>query len=106
MLMESNIKARKRCVLLLQLSLSDSLDRADLTFILNQDKYLATEAACTISQQGMRMLGGSGIKRALPMQQYLRDAQAGPVMPPANDRCIETVGRIALGLDGKTVEFS
>ena len=82
------------------------LGRTELTFILNQAKYLATEAACTISQQGMRMLGGSGLKRALPMQQYLRDALAGPVMPPANDRCIETVGRIALDLEGKTLEFS
>lgn len=82
------------------------LARTELTFILNQAKYLATEAACTISQQGMRMLGGSGLSRALPMQQYLRDAQAGLVMPPANDRCIETVGRIALDLDGKTLEFS
>jgi alkylation response protein AidB-like acyl-CoA dehydrogenase len=78
----------------------------DLTFILNQAKYLATEAACAISQQGMRMLGGSGLSRSLPMQQYLRDAQAGLVMPPANDRCIETVGRIALQLEGKTLEFS
>jgi len=82
------------------------LGRTELTFMLNQAKYLATEAACTISQQGMRMLGGSGIKRSLPMQQFLRDAQAGPVMPPANDRCIETVGRIALDLEGKTLEFS
>ena len=39
------------------------------------------------------------------MQQYLRDAQAGVVMPPANDRCIETVGRIALGVEAKTVAF-
>ncbi len=82
------------------------LGRTELTFILNQAKYLATEAAVTISQQGMRMLGGSGLKRSLPMQQYLRDALAGPVMPPANDRCIETVGRIALDLEGKTLEFS
>ncbi|MCZ6605600.1 MAG: acyl-CoA/acyl-ACP dehydrogenase [Alphaproteobacteria bacterium] len=84
----------------------DRLGRTELTFMLNQAKFLATEAACTISQQGMRLLGGSSIKRALPMQRYLRDAQAGPVMPPANDRCIETVGRIALGLEAKTLEFS
>jgi len=82
------------------------LDRAQLTYTLNQAKYLATEAAYAVSEQGMRMLGGSGISRALPMQQYLRDALPGLVMPPANDRCIETVGRIALGLEAKTVEFS
>ncbi len=82
------------------------LDRTELTFILNQAKYLATEAAAAISEQGMRMLGGSGIGYALPMQQYLRDSLPGLVMPPANDRCIETVGRIALGLEAKTLEFS
>lgn len=82
------------------------LDRAELTYILNQAKYLATEAAYAVAEQGMRMLGGSGISRALPMQRYLRDALPGLVMPPANDRCVETVGRIALGLEAKTVEFS
>ncbi len=54
----------------------------------------------------MRLLGGSGICRALPMEQYLRDALPGLAMPPANDRCIETVGRIAPGLEAKTQEFS
>ncbi len=82
------------------------MNRVELTYILNQAKYLATEAALSISQQGMCMLGGSGLSRALPMQQFLRDALAGQVMPPANDRCIETVGRIALGVEAKTIEFS
>lgn len=81
------------------------IERTELTYILNQAKYLATEAAWGISQQGMRMLGGSGISRSKPMQQYLRDSVAGLVMPPANDRCVETVGRIALGLEGRTLEF-
>lgn len=85
--------------------LRGQLDKNELTYILNQAKYLATEAAHTISVQGMRMLGGSGISRSLPMQQYLRDAMAGLVMPPANDRCLETVGKIALGLEAKTLEF-
>lgn len=30
---------------------------------------------------------------------------AGVVMPPANGRCLETVGKIALGLEAKTLEF-
>lgn len=81
------------------------LDPAELTYILNQAKFLATEAAYAIAQQGMRMLGGSGISRALPMQQYLRDAIPGVVMPPANDRCLETVGKLALGLGAKTLEI-
>ena len=85
--------------------LRGQIEKSELTYILNQSKYLATEAAHAISVQGMRMLGGTGISRGLPMQQYLRDAMAGLVMPPANDRCLETVGKIALGLDAKTLEF-
>ena len=53
----------------------------------------------------MRLLGGRGIHRSLPMERYLRDAMAGLVMPPANERCLETVGKIALGVPAKTLEF-
>ncbi len=85
--------------------LSGELDPQALTYVLNQAKYLATEAAHDITTQGMRMLGGRGLHRSLPMERYLRDAMAGLVMPPANERCLETVGKIALGLPAKTIEF-
>ena len=85
--------------------LRGTLSKDNLTYMLNQAKFLATEAAYEISQKGLRMMGGSGISRDLPMQQYLRDAIPGLVMPPANDRIIETVGKLALGLTGKTLEF-
>ena len=85
--------------------LSGDPDPVALTYILNQAKYLATEAAHSITTQGMRLLGGRGIHRSLPMERYLRDAMAGLVMPPANERCLETVGKIALGLPAKTLEF-
>lgn len=101
MILEGARRATEKLVLM-----RSRLDRVELTYILNQAKYLATEAASAISEKGLRMLGGSGISRALPMQQYLRDALPGLVMPPANDRCIETVGRIALGLEAKTLAFS
>ena len=85
--------------------LRGELDAVALTYVLNQAKYLATEAARSIAERGIRMLGGKGIHRSLPMERYLRDAMAGLVMPPANDRCLETVGKIALGLPAKTLEF-
>ena len=85
--------------------LSGELDPVALTYVLNQAKYLATEAAHDITAQGMRLLGGRGINRSLPMERYLRDAMAGLVMPPANERCLETVGKIALGLPATTLEF-
>lgn len=82
------------------------LERQALAYLLNQAKYLATEAAYQVAHKGMRMMGGSGLSRSLPMQQYLRDAIPGLVMPPANDRIVETLGKLALGLEAKTLEFS
>ncbi len=85
--------------------LRGNLDPRELTFILNQAKYLATEAAKELAERGMRLCGGRGLLRSFPLERHLRDAMAGLVMPPANDRCLETVGKIALGLDAKTLEF-
>ena len=100
MTIESARRATEKLVLL-----RGTLSKDNLTYMLNQAKLLATEAAYEISQKVLRMMGGSGISRDLPMQQYLRDAIPGLVMPPANDRIIETVGKLALGLTGKTLEF-
>ena len=85
--------------------LRGELEPTALAYVLNQAKYLATEAAHNIASEGMRLLGGRGIHRSWPMERYLRDSRAGLVMPPANDRCLETVGKIALGLPAKTLEF-
>jgi len=86
-------------------ALRGNLGKQELTFILNQAKYLATEAAKELAEQGIRLCGGRGLSRSLPIERHLRDALAGVVMPPANDRCLETVGKIALGLEAKTLEF-
>ena len=80
-------------------------DKVELTFILNQAKYLATEAAKEIAERAIRLTGGRGLLRSLPLERHFRDALAGVVMPPANDRCMETVGKIALGLEAKTLDF-
>ena len=85
--------------------LRGNTDRVELTFILNQAKYLATEAAKEIGERAIRLTGGRGLLRSLPLERHFRDALAGIVMPPANDRCMETVGKIALGLEAKTLEF-
>jgi hypothetical protein len=85
--------------------LRGNLSKMELTFILNQAKYLATEAAKELSERGIRLCGGQGLLRSFPLERHLRDAMAGLVMPPANDRCLETVGKIALGLEAKTLDF-
>ncbi|MFP6890419.1 MAG: acyl-CoA dehydrogenase family protein [Nitrospinota bacterium] len=85
--------------------LRGNLSKMELTFILNQAKYLATEAAKELAEKGIRLCGGRGLLRSFPLERHLRDAMAGLVMPPANDRCLETVGKIALGIDAKTLDF-
>lgn len=86
-------------------ALRGNLGKMELTFILNQAKYLATEAAKELAEQGIRLCGGRGLHRSLPLERHLRDAVAGIVMPPANDRCLETIGQIALGREAKTLDF-
>lgn len=100
MLIENARRATERLGML-----RGNLSKMELTFILNQAKYLATEAAKELAERGIRLCGGQGLLRSFPLERHLRDAMAGLVMPPANDRCLETVGKIALGLEAKTLDF-
>jgi alkylation response protein AidB-like acyl-CoA dehydrogenase len=81
-------------------------DRRAKTLAMNRAKYAASEAGVTISQLALRLCGGRGILKSFPLERHLRDALAGPVMPPSNDRCLETIGKLALGLEAATLEFS
>ena len=71
----------------------------------NQAKYAAAEAGTMVTTAAMRLAGGRGILRELPLERWHRDSLAGPVMPPANDRCLETIGKIFCGLEAATLEF-
>ena len=46
----------------------------------------------------MRLAGGGGLLKSSPLERLRRDALSGPVMPPANDRCLETIGKLECGL--------
>lgn len=81
-------------------------DRHAKTLAMNRAKYSATEAGVAITQLALRLCGGRGILKSFPLERHLRDAMAGPVMPPSNDRCLETIGKLALGLEAATLEFS
>ena len=79
--------------------------REEMSLATNQAKYLCAEAGVKITEQAMRMAGGSGFLKDMPLERWHRDALAGPVMPPSNDRCLEVIGRIACGLRAATLEF-
>jgi len=80
-------------------------DRRAKALAMNRAKYAASEAGVAVSQLALRLCGGRGILKTFPLERHLRDAMAGPVMPPSNDRCLETIGKLALGLEAATLEF-
>ena len=75
------------------------------TVAINQAKYFCADAGVWITEQAMRLAGGRSILKSVPLERWHRDALAGPVMPPANDRCLETVGKILCGLEASTLEL-
>ena len=79
--------------------------REEMSLATNQAKYLCAEAGVRVTEQAMRMAGGSGFLKDMPLERWHRDALAGPVMPPSNDRCLEVIGRIVCGLRAATLEF-
>ena len=79
--------------------------REEMSLATNQAKYLCAEAGVRVTEQAMRMAGGSGFLKDMPLERWHRDALAGPVMPPSNDRCLEVIGRIVSGLRAATLEF-
>ena len=72
---------------------------------INQAKYLGAETGAAVAEQAIRLAGGRGLLKDLPLERWRRDALAGPLMPPANDRCLETVGKVLAGLQAATLEF-
>lgn len=60
-------------------------------------KYLCTNAAVQATDQALRVAGGFGLTRKLPLERFYRDVRAGLTHPPQDDMALELVGRTALG---------
>ncbi|MCE2850215.1 MAG: hypothetical protein LW717_03300 [Chloroflexaceae bacterium] len=56
-------------------------------------KYAATNAALTATDQVLRIAGGFGMTRDLPLERMFRDVRAGITHPPNDDAALEMVGR-------------
>jgi alkylation response protein AidB-like acyl-CoA dehydrogenase len=54
-------------------------DRPAITLSVNQAKYLPAELGTSVTEKAMRLAGGSGILKSLPLERWHRDALAGPV---------------------------
>jgi len=85
--------------------LRDSGDKAATMLAVNQAKAYAADIGLRATEQALRLAGGRGILKDLPLERWHRDALAGPVMPPSSDRCLETAGKLICGLRAATLEF-
>jgi alkylation response protein AidB-like acyl-CoA dehydrogenase len=59
-------------------------------------KYLATNAACAVSEQALRVGGGFSLSHTLPLERFFRDARAGLFNPPQDDLALSQIGRAAI----------
>jgi alkylation response protein AidB-like acyl-CoA dehydrogenase len=59
-------------------------------------KYLCTNAAIDASDHALRIAGGFGLTRKLPLERFFRDARAGITHPPNDDAALELIGKAAL----------
>jgi alkylation response protein AidB-like acyl-CoA dehydrogenase len=80
-------------------------DRAATMLAVNQAKAFCSDTGLAATTAAMRLAGGTGILKSLPLERWHRDSLAGPVMPPSNDRCLETAGKLLCGLRAATLDF-
>lgn len=62
-------------------------------------KYAGTEVSIKVTDMAIRVCGGRAYMRKYPLERMLRDARAGMVMPPNNDKCLEIIGKASLGFE-------
>lgn len=96
--MDVAIAAAKLLVLEAADVYDNATDRTEIIRALNRAKYLACETALSITDRCLRIVGGRGVTRGVPLERYIRDVRAGVVMPPNSDACLDAIGRIAMGL--------
>lgn len=59
-------------------------------------KHLCTNGAITATDIALRTAGASGLDRKLPLERLFRDARAGLMHPPQDDRALELIGKAAI----------
>jgi alkylation response protein AidB-like acyl-CoA dehydrogenase len=71
------------------------------TIAIDQSKYFVGEVALKVTDMALQVVGGRSIFRTAPLERFIRDARAAPVMPPSGDRCLREIGLALFGLSGK-----
>ena len=93
-------------LMLVDAALSDrETDPVGAVLAVNRAKQYCSEVGASVTDAAMRLAGGGGLLKSSPLERLRRDALSGPVMPPANDRCLETIGKLECGLPAVTIEL-
>jgi alkylation response protein AidB-like acyl-CoA dehydrogenase len=61
-------------------------------------KAAANEMACEVATAALRISGGSGYLKRLPIERYLRDAMSGPIMAWSTEVIRDFLGKMLLGV--------
>jgi alkylation response protein AidB-like acyl-CoA dehydrogenase len=61
-------------------------------------KVVASNTAIQVAEEAMRLVGGSSLDRAAPLERYYRDVRGGLHHPPQDDAALELFARQALDL--------
>jgi alkylation response protein AidB-like acyl-CoA dehydrogenase len=59
-------------------------------------KHLCTNAAISATDVALRTAGAAGLDRKLPLERYFRDARAGLMHPPQDEKALELIGKAAI----------
>lgn len=74
----------------------DKERRNQLTNELSIAKSIVTNAALTIVDKAMRLVGAKSLQQSCPLQRYYRDVRAGLHNPPMDDITIQKLADSAL----------
>ena len=104
---EMSVAIQSGRLLLVDAALTDRhADPTGAVLAVNRAKQYCAEVGVSVTDAAMRVAGGGGLLKSAPLERLRRDALSGPVMPPANDRCLETIGKLECGLPAVTIELT
>ncbi|HEV8194627.1 MAG TPA: acyl-CoA dehydrogenase family protein [Ktedonobacterales bacterium] len=59
-------------------------------------KSIATNNAVRVTDLALRIVGGAGLQRSMPLERLFRDARAGLINAPLDDNALQSAGRVAV----------
>jgi alkylation response protein AidB-like acyl-CoA dehydrogenase len=68
-------------------------ERANMEADLAMAKYLCTNASIDATDLALRTAGASGLERKLSLERLFRDARAGLMHPPQDEKALEIIGK-------------